>query len=104
MALSKPCCLPHDGARAGVQFLSPSKSGRTPLQLLGISDQELQEQMAKGHPYAFNMGHGIIIPFKDYKEAAAALMQRNMPEVLTGHQGCILFPKIEFFINHYLED
>ena len=47
--------------------------------------------MAKGHPYAFNMGHGIIIPFKDYKEAAAALMERNMPEVLTGHQTKAVF-------------
>ena len=91
MALSKPCCLPHDGARVGVQFLSPSKSGRTPLQLLGISDQELQEQMAKGHPYAFNMGQGTIIPFKDYKEATAALMERNMLEVLTGHQTKAVF-------------
>ena len=53
---------------------------------MGIPDLELQEQMAKGHPYAFNMGHGKMIPFKDYNEAGEALMERNMPEVLHNSQ------------------
>ena len=47
--------------------------------------------MAKGHPYAFNMGHGKIIPFSDYKEAAEALMERNMPEVLHNKQTKAIF-------------
>ena len=56
------------------------------LQLLGLSDQELQEQMAKGHSYAFNMGNNNIIPFKDFQEAAKVLMERNMPDVLHNTQ------------------
>ena len=56
------------------------------LQLLGLSDQQLQEQMAKGHSYAFNMGNNTIIPFQDFHEAAEILMERNMPEVLHKRQ------------------
>ena len=56
------------------------------LQLLGLSDQELQEQMAKGHSYAFNMGNNNIIPFKDFQEAAKVLIERNMPDVLHNTQ------------------
>ena len=56
------------------------------LQLLGLSDQELQEQMAKGHSYAFNMGNKNIIPFQDFLEAAEVLMERNMPDVLHNRQ------------------
>ena len=64
------------------------------LQLLGLSDQELQEQMAKGHSYAFNMGNNNIIPFKDFQEAAKVLMERNMPEVLHNRQtGAVFMPE-----------
>jgi len=42
--------------------------------------------MAKGHLYAFNMGNGNIIPFKDFLVAAKILMERNMPEVLNNCQ------------------
>ena len=61
------------------------------LQLLGLSDQELQEQMAESHSYAFNkrafnLGNSRIIPFQDFKEAAKALMERNMPDVLHNRQ------------------
>ena len=61
------------------------------LQLLGLSDQELQEQMAKGHVYAFNMGNNNIIPFKDFREAVRVLMERNMPEVLQNRQTEAIF-------------
>ena len=91
MALSKPCCLPHHGPGVGIHFLSPSPSPRTLPELLGIPDLELQEQMAKGHPYAFNMGHGKMIPFKDYNEAGEVLMERNMPEVLHNIQTKAVF-------------
>ena len=47
--------------------------------------------MAKGHGYGFNMGHGKIIPFKDYKEAAEALMERNFPEILHDRQTEVVF-------------
>ena len=47
--------------------------------------------MAKGHGYGFNMGHGKIIPFKDYKEAAEALMERNFPEILHDRQTKVVF-------------
>ena len=60
------------------------------LQLLGLSDQDLQEQMAKGHSYAFNMGNNNIIPFQDFQEAAKVLMERNTPEVLHNMQRKIL--------------
>ena len=56
------------------------------LQLLGLTDQELQEQMAKGHSYAFNMGNNNIIPFQDFQEAAKVLMERNMPDILHNTQ------------------
>ena len=78
----------------GISHLSPSSllltsSSSSPhpmLQLLGLSDQELQEQMAKGHSYAFNMGNNNIIPFKDFQEAAKVLMERNMPDILHNTQ------------------
>ena len=47
--------------------------------------------MAKGHGYGFNMGHGRIIPFKDYKEAAEALMERNFPDILHNSQSEVVF-------------
>merc|ERR1719336_2955453 len=65
---------------------SSSSSSHPMLQLLGLSDQELQEQMAKGHSFAFNMGNNNIIPFKDFQEAAKVLMERNMPDILHNTQ------------------
>merc|ERR1719336_2508978 len=65
---------------------SSSSSSHPMLQLLGLSDQELQEQMAKGHAYAFNMGNNNIIPFQDFQEAAKVLMERNMPDILHNTQ------------------
>ena len=47
------------------------------LQLLGLSDHELQEQMAKSHSYAFD-----IIPFKNYQEATRV----QMPDILHNSQ------------------
>ena len=78
----------------GISHLSPSSSSLTSssssphpmLQLLGLSDQEMQEQMAKGHSYAFNMGNNNIIPFPDFQEAAKVLMERNMPDILHNSQ------------------
>merc|ERR1712110_860320 len=61
------------------------------LQLLGLSDQELQEQMAKGYNYAFNMGNNHTIPFQDFQEAGKELMKRNMPEVLDNSQAEAVF-------------
>ena len=57
------CPFPHDivsRLRLGVSLLRPSPNPRSLLDLLGLNDQELQEQMAKSHSYAFNMGHGQI--------------------------------------------
>ena len=89
------CPFPHDIAnnrpRLGVSLLRPSPNPRPLLDLLGLNDQELQEQMAKSHSYAFNMGHGHIIAFQKYKEAAKALMERNLPEVLFDKQTKVVF-------------
>ena len=67
---AKHCPFPHDVAsgrpRLGVSLLLPSPNPRSILDLLGSTDQELQDHMAKGHPYEFNMGHGKS--FKDYNE------------------------------------
>ena len=82
-------CCPVAGI--GIQSLTPSSSPLPLPRLLGLSDQQLQEQMAKGHGYGFNMGHGRIIPFKDYKEAAEALMERNFPEILHNRQTKVVF-------------
>ena len=79
----------------GISMLSPcpfsssasfSSSLHPFLQLLGLSDQELQEQMAKGYSYAFNMGNNNTIPFQDFQEAVKVLMERNMPDVLLNRQ------------------
>ena len=89
------CPLPHDIAnnrpKLGAYLLRPSPNPRPLLDLLGLKDQELQEKMAKSHAYAFNMGHGQIIAFLNYKEAAKALMKRNMPEVLFDKQTKVVF-------------
>ena len=87
------CPIPHDVAnnrpRLGVSLLSPSPNPRPILDLLGVSDQALQEQMAKGHPYIFNMGGGKF--FKNYRETVNALMERNMPDILHDKQTEIFF-------------
>ena len=89
----KHCPLPHDIAsgrpRLGVSLLVPSPSPSPILGLLGVTDQELQEQMAKGHPYEFNLGGGKV--FKDYKEAVNALMERNIPDILHDKQTEVVF-------------
>ena len=80
-------CCPVAGI--GVHFLTPPSSlhpSRALPHLLGLTDQQLQEQMARGHPYGFNLGHGQIFPFNDYLEAARALLERNMPEVFFDRQ------------------
>merc|ERR1719270_3109174 len=94
LATTTPCRCPLRNTKTGlpsfrVSLLSPSSSSSSPhpmLQLLGLSDQELQEQMAKGHSYAFNMGNSYIIPFQDFEEAAKVLMERNMPDILHNTQ------------------
>ena len=89
------CPLPHEIAinrpKLGVSLLKPSPAPRPLLGLLGVNDQELQEQMSKGHPYAFNMGGSNIIPFQNYQKAARALMERNMPHVLHNRQTEVVF-------------
>ena len=86
--LRRRCC---PVAGIGAHFLTPSSSPRPLPHLLGLTDQQLQEKIAKGHPYAFNLGHGKIIPFNDYEEAAKALMERNMPDVLHDTQTKAIF-------------
>ena len=87
------CPLPHEVANnrteLGVSLLKPSPNPRPLLNLLGVTNQELQEQMAKGHPYEFNMGGGKV--FKDYKEGVKALMERNMPDILHNKQTEVVF-------------
>ena len=76
----------------GISLLTPGSLPAQPsslhplLNFLGLSDQELQDQIKKGHSYAFNMGNNNIIPFSDFHSAARALMERNMPEVLHNRQ------------------
>ena len=82
-------CCPVAGI--GILSLTPSSSPLPLPRLLGLSDLQLQEQMAKGHGYGFNMGHGRIIPFKDFKGAAEALMERNFPEILHDIQTEVVF-------------
>ena len=95
MAMGTRCPLPHKIAnnrpKLEVSILMPSPTHRPILELLGINDQELQEQMAKGHPYAFNMGSGKIISYQNYEEAAEVLMERNMPDVLHNRQTEVVF-------------
>ena len=103
-AKSRWCLLQNQLRCFGVSLISSSSSASLPstsfhplLQLLGLTDQELQEQMAKGHIYAFNMGNDNIIPFENFKVAGKELMKRNMPEVLDGSQTeAIFIPETPF--------
>ena len=90
-------CLLHNNTTGnppffGVSPLSPSSPAHSSsslhpcLQLMGLTDQELRQQMAKDHSYAFNMGNNNIIPFQNFQGAAKELMKRNMPEVLNNIQ------------------
>ena len=107
MAERKKCPFPHDSIDGSpnlrVSLLIPSPTPRPLLDLLGVNDQELQEQMAKGHPYEFNMGGGKV--FKDYKEAVTAMMERNMPDILHDKQTEVVFmpeahlPKVPRLVN-----
>ena len=103
-AMAQMYCCPlqsrHTGLPSfGVSLLSHSSytsasSSASPyplLHLLGLSDHELQEQMARGHSYAFNMGNNHVIPFQDFHEAVKALMERNMPDVLHNRQTKAVF-------------
>ena len=77
-------CCPVAGI--GVHLLTPPSTPRPLLDLLGLTDEQLQEVMAKNHPYGFIMGHNKSIPFSNYKEAAKALMERNLPQILEDKQ------------------
>ena len=80
---AKPCC---PVAGIGVHFLIPPTSPQPLLDLLGLTDEQLQEVMAKNHPYGFIMGHNSSIPFSNYKDAAKSLMERNLPQILEDKQ------------------
>ena len=92
---ARHCPFPHDIAsgrpRLGVSLLVPSANPRPLLGLLGDTDQELQERMAKGHPYAFNMGNGNNISYQNYQEVTKALMERNLPDVWHNRQTEVVF-------------
>ena len=76
----------------GVSVLTPSSDPRPLPELLPLKkDEKLHEEMAKAHPYAFNMGATRVIPIQDYKEAGEALMETNMPEVLHDRQTEVVF-------------
>merc|ERR1712012_1212822 len=79
----RPCC-PVVGI--GVHLLTPPSTPQPLLDLLGLTDEQLQEVMAKDHPYGFIMGHNKNIPFSNYKEAAKALMERTLPQILEDRQ------------------
>merc|ERR1711978_529860 len=79
----RPCC-PLDGT--GVHLLTRPSTTQPVLDLLGLSDEQLRAAMAKDHPYGFIMGHNRSIPFSNYKEAAKALMERNLPQILEERQ------------------
>ena len=77
-------CCPLAGI--GVHSLTPPSTPQPLLDLLGLTDEQLQEVMAKDHPYGFIMGHNRNIPFSNYKEAAKALMERTLPQILEDKQ------------------
>jgi len=58
---------------------------------LGLTDEQLREVMAKDHPYGFFIGHNKSIPFNNYKEAAKALMERNLPQIVEDKQSEVVF-------------
>ena len=82
--MAERSCCPVAGI--GVHLLTPASNPRPLLDLLGLTDEQLQEVMAKDHPYGFIMGHNRNIPFSNYKEATEALMERNLPQILRDRQ------------------
>ena len=93
---ARTCCFPHDPTTGapllGVSDLTPHPNPRLLPELLPLrKGQKLHEDIAQAHPYAFNMGSSRVLPLKDYKEAAEALMDRNMPDVLHDHQDKVVF-------------
>ena len=77
-------CCPVAGI--GVHLLTPPSAPQPLLDLLGLTDEQLQEAMAKNHPYGFLMGHNKSIPFSNYKETAEALLERNLPQIVENKQ------------------
>ena len=87
--MAERSCCPVAGI--GVHLLTPASNPRSLLDLLGLTDEQLQEVMAKDHPYGFIMGHNRSIPFNNYKEAAKALMERNLPQIVEDKQSEVVF-------------
>ena len=79
----KPCC---PVAGVGVHLLTPPPTPRPLLDLLGLTDKQLQDVMVNNHPNGFIMGHNRSIPFNNYKEAAKVLMERTLPQISEGRQ------------------
>ena len=82
--MAERSCCPVAGI--GVHLLTPASTPKPLLDLLGLTDEQLQEVMAKDHPYGFCMGHNRNIRFSNYKEAMEALMERNLPQILRDRQ------------------
>ena len=78
-------------AGIGFNLLTPSSTSRPLLHLLGLTDQQLQDHLAEGHPYGFILGHGKNMAFKDYKKAAHFLMERNFPDIAHDRQTKAIF-------------
>ena len=89
MAKEPTNCCPVAGI--GLNFLTPTSPSRPLLDLLGLTDLQLQEYLAEGHPYGFILGHGRNTAFKDYKEAAKFLMERNIPDIAQDRQTKAIF-------------
>ena len=89
MAKEPTSCCPVAGI--GLNFLTPTSPSRPLLDLLGLTDLQLQEYLAEGHPYGFILGHGRNTAFKDYKEAAKFLMERNIPDIAQDRQTKAIF-------------
>ena len=56
---------------------------------MGLDDQDLLENMNKGHQHIFNMGGGKL--YNNYRDAEEELLERNMPEIYNDQQKNAVF-------------
>ena len=75
--MSQKCCFYHqDKSPPGKSLITPDQDGKTTLELLGLSDQDVQNKFNQ-----FNLGGSKLINFQNYKEAESELLERNFPAI-----------------------
>ena len=73
------CCFYHqptEKSPLGMSLIPPDQDGKTTLELLGLSDKDVQNKFNQ-----FNLGGSELINFQNYKEAESELLEKNFPAI-----------------------